>query len=267
MTRNMQRLRAKWLYGGLHQKTLANLIKRKLVYEFGYDNKLAVAETLTQHLIELFDTYSLGEDRVQPMQVVWMAVDRDDPPAFGKSIAMTRQRAVVLDLWTKEELDQLTEGTCAPRDLWPQRAARLLLQTYKQGGVLAQVDVALLVGIAITTLKKVLDQWQREHQTVLPMRGTIHDLGTSVTHKRQIIAFYLEGLSTQQIARKTYHDPESVDRYIRDFQRILELIRDQMPIYKIQFYTKLSRKVIHEYLEIIQEQNLIEHGPSTVPVK
>ena len=119
----------------------------------------------------------------------------------------------------------------------------------------------------MTTLKKVLDRWQEENDTVLPLRGTIHDLGPTLTHKRQIIAYHLQGLSTQQIARKTYHDPESVDRYIRDFQRILELKRDKVPVYKIQFYTKLSHGLVNEYLQIIKEHNLIEKSNNKVPVK
>jgi DNA-binding CsgD family transcriptional regulator len=247
------------MYGAVRQKTLANVIKRKLIYEFGYDHQLAVAETLTQHLIELFDIYMLQLDRVKPLQVVWMAVDRDDPPGYGKTIALTRQRVVVLDLWTQQEVDELTEGKCTPQDLWPQRAARVVLQTYQQGGLLTQDDVAMILGISTHNVAKALDRWQTDHDEVLPMRGTVHDIGPTVTHKRQILASYLQGLSTEEIARKTYHDPHSVDRYIADFQRVLELGRDNVPVHKIQFYTKLSRKVVLEYLEIIKEHNLIQN--------
>ena len=56
----------------------------------------------------------------------------------------------------------------------------------------------------------------------------------------------------------TAHDPVNVDRYIQDFQRILEFAQEQSPIERIVFYTGAGQRLIKEYLEIIKEHGLAE---------
>jgi len=48
---------------------------------------------------------------------------------------------------------------------------------------------------------------------LLPTRGNIHDLSGAITHKREIITLYLQGYLTPDIAMKTNHSKEAVDRY------------------------------------------------------
>lgn len=256
MKTKKSRLLTKALYGSIQQKSLENMIKRELVLNYGYDNKLAIAESLAARIMELFHQYAPDREQVKPFQLLWMAVDQYDPPGQGKTIAETAHKTVVIDLWTDEELQALADGR-RRSTLLPQRAARITKQALRQEAVFTQTDVALIMGASVTTIRKAIDQWQEQTGEILPLRGTVHDIGMTFSHKRQIVGLHLQGHLTSEIARVTHHDPENVDRYIQDFERVLELARENAPIYKICFYTGMSERLVKEYLAIVKEQNLL----------
>ena len=251
-----RRLLTKALYGSIQQKSLENMIRRELVLNYGYDNKLAIAESLAARIMELFNEYAPDRELVKPFQLLWMAVDQYDPPAQGKTIAETTCKTVVIDLWTDEELQELANGR-KKSTLMPQRVARITKQALHQEGVFTQTDVALIMGVSVATVRKAIDQWQQETGEILPLRGTVHDMGMTFSHKRQIVQLHLQGHLTSEIARVTHHDPVNVDRYIQDFERVLEFARENAPIYKICFYTGMSERLVKEYLAIVKEQNLL----------
>lgn len=245
------------VYRSLQQKTLENMIIRELVMNFGYDNQLAVAETLAKRVLEIVKEYSLEKERVKPGQVVWSAVDINERPGRGKNMAMTEQRTVLLTLVSEEEVRQLANGH-KQRELLPDVIARILLEAEEQGGVLAMNDLAAMMHCSISTIMKARESWETKHGKILPTRGSLHDMGTTFTHKKQIIDLYLQGYFTSEIARLTNHDPVNVDRYIDDFQRVLLLAQDGQPLNKICFYTGLSKGLVTQYLEFIREKNLLQ---------
>lgn len=243
------------LYTSIQQKSFENIIRRELVLNYGYDNKLAIAESLSSRIVEIFNDYAPDRENIKPFQLLWVAVDQYDTPEYGKTIEDTSQKTVVVDLWTSSEIEALSNGV-KPRDLLPQRAARITKQALSQEGVFTQTDLALILGVSLSTIRKAIDKWQKEHNEILPLRGTIHDMGMALSHKRQIIDLYLEGRLSSEIGRLTSHDPVNVDRYIGDFERILEFAREETPMYKICFYTGMSERLVKEYLRIIKERGL-----------
>ena len=259
MNAKNRRLLAKSVYSSIQQKSLESMIKRELVLNYGYDNKLAIAESLAARIMQIFDDYAPDRECVKPFQVLWVAVDQYDPPAHGKTLAQTAQKTIVVDLWTEEELNALADGT-KPSQLLPQRVARITKQALAQESVFIQTDLALMLGVSVSAIRKAIDQWQEEHDEILPLRGTIHDMGMTFSHKRQIVGLHLQGLLTSEIARITSHDPVNVDRYIDDFERVLEFAREDTPVHKICFYTGMSERLVKEYLDIIKEHNLIHNA-------
>lgn len=256
MSDKTKRFLAKSIYSSVQQKSLENMIKRELVLNYGYDNKLAIAESLASRIMQLLTDYAPDRDRVKPFQMIWIGVDQYDYPGHGKTIAQTAQKTIIVDLWTDEELAQLANGV-KPSSLLPQRIARITKQALADEAVLIQTDLALMLGVSIASIRKAIDKWQQEHDEILPLRGTIHDMGMTFSHKRLIIELHLKGLFTSEIARISNHDPENVDRYIDDFERVLEFAKEDAPIYKISFYTGMSEKLVKEYLAIIKEHKLV----------
>ena len=88
-------------------------------------------------------------------------------------------------------------------------------------------------------------------------------MGMTFSHKRLIVELHLKGLFTSEIARISNHDPENVDRYIDDFERVLEFAKENAPVYKITFYTGMSERLVKEYLEIVKEHKLAEYQPNS----
>ena len=243
------------IYKSLEQKTLRNMLIRELVMNYGYDNQIAVAETLADRVLSIIDEYAPRRSGVKPGQVVWLAVDIEDRPGRGKSMAMTKLLPVVLTLVSEEDVRQLNNGR-RPGELLPSVVARILLEAEEQGGLLSMTDLGVLLSCSPSTVRKARETWEKRYGRILPTRGTIHDLGTTFTHKRQIIDLHLEGYFTSEIARKTCHDPSCIDRYIDDFQRVLMLKMDGQPLNKICFYTGLGRRLVKQYLEYIEEKEL-----------
>lgn len=244
------------IYKSLQQKTLENMIIRELIINFGYDNQLAVADTLAKRVLEIVKEYSLEKERVNPGQIVWPAVDINERAGRGKNMAMTKQKTVLLTLVSEEEVRQLSNGHKS-RELLPDVIARILLEAEEQGGVLAMNDLAAMMHCSAATVTKAREAWETKHGKILPTRGSLHDMGTTFTHKKQIVGLHLEGYFTSEIARMTNHDPVNVDRYIDDFQRVFMLAQDGQPLNKICFYTGLSKGLVTQYLDFIREKNLL----------
>jgi hypothetical protein len=262
MTNKTKRLLYKSIFSVFQQKSLFNVLRRELVLNFGYDNKLTIADVLAQRMLELFEDYAPDREKVQPQQIVWLTVDASDPPGYGKTLADTQQRSVILDLWTREEIEELANRT-KPKALLPQRVARLCQQAYQQGGLLTTTDLSLILGISGSKVRHAMHSWEEAHGQLLPTRSTIHDLGSTISHKRQIVALHLQGYFPSEIARMTNHDPHNVDRYLRDFERVYDMAREGAPLNKVCFLTGLSPRLVKEYLRIIKEQGLI---PAPDPV-
>jgi sulfite reductase alpha subunit-like flavoprotein len=84
MTDKTKRLLHKSIFGVFQQKSLFNILCRELVLNFGYDNKLAIADVLTAKMLELFEQYAPDREKLQPQQIVWLALDASDPPAMAR---------------------------------------------------------------------------------------------------------------------------------------------------------------------------------------
>jgi len=91
---------------------------------------------------------------------------------------------------------------------------------------------------------------------MLPLRGVVHDIGKSITHKVKIIKMHVADYSTRDIARATSHALSSVDRYIKDFQRVKMLYGKAMSKSEIAYITSLSENLVNEYIKIVKEQML-----------
>ena len=63
------------------------------------------------------------------------------------------------------------------------KLVRLCTQAYAQGGVLSLADVALLIHKSMTPVSQDIVEYGRASGETVPRRGTVHDMGRSITHK------------------------------------------------------------------------------------
>lgn len=123
--------------------------------------------------------------------------------------------------------------------------------------MLTGVDVATMMQLSPATISRYVVQREKAHQTSVPRRGTIHDMGRLVTHKRQICyKMIVEGKSVEQTARETNHSPEAVTRYVKDYKRILACLHKGLTPTETSFVAKVSETLVFEYVNLIQENQV-----------
>lgn len=252
-----ERQHIKFRYGPLAQKTLHNVLKRELVEQFGFENMGLIADGLIHRFLQILEDFDAKRRILLPGQVLWLAVSRRDRSRLDQPLWRSKLVPVWLTLLDPEDLIQASNGTRWD-DLRQRRIVRLLKQAYQQGGVLGQHDVAVLLGLSQATASRLIRNYQKRSGEVLPFRGTVHDLGRTLTHKRQAVEWKLQGLLTQEIARRIHHTPEAVDAYLTDFERVYQLHGDGKTVVQIAFLTRIAQSVVREYIELIEEYEISE---------
>jgi hypothetical protein len=243
-------------YDASKRKTFHSALCHWLQTEFPGVFGPAVTRLFADKVDALYEQFHPPRSRVQAGQIFWAAVAADDPPRRDKRIENTRLVPVVLDLVTPQDIDN-TAHRGRRAQIRRDKILRLFRQAYEQGGVLSYADVSLLVHVAIHTVSQVV---MAEHQAtgqLVPCRGTIHDMGRSVTHKA-IICYkrLVEKKSTSQVAQETFHSAEEVEYYVQTLRRV-QLCKDSgMGLDDIAHATGHSQSLVREYLDLIEQWKL-----------
>jgi len=78
-----------------------------------------------------------------------------------------------------------------------------------------------------------------------------------MTHKKVIIAKFLQNIPTPDIARMTQHTEEACDRYIKAFKKV-SMVHGKMKPLEIARILGMSERLVNEYIALIEEQRTIE---------
>ncbi len=241
----------------LKDKNLRQVLLYRFLNHYGYDKGAITAKAIINDMLELIEEYflvSTAKDDLHHIhygELVWMAVPVDEYPQRAKSIAATRMKPVVLSFIIDEDIDHIAHGFDST-SLRKKRLARWVDQAFDQGALLTQLDLAMLLGVCDAVVSKYVSEIQKEGNKLLPTRGNIHDLSGAITHKREIITLYLEGYLTPDIALKTNHSKECVDRYIKDYHKVEILWKHQITdLDQISQLTRLSKNVAHQYVDLL----------------
>ena len=214
---------------------------------------LLTRKALVQAIAQLVTAHYPSTTHMAQGQVRWTAVHKDEQSSYGKTIAQSRLTPVVLDLIPHSEVQARAEGAKL-REVKKEAVARLFTQAYEQSGVLTNAEVSLLLKLSPSTVGTYRREWEAEHQRLLPTRGSIHDMGPTLTHKKIILQKLLfEGKTVQTVCRETDHSPEAVLRYTTNFKQVLMCKSKGLAVAQTSFATKLSPRLIQEHLALIEE--------------
>jgi predicted transcriptional regulator len=239
----------------LERKSFEAALVRELRLHIPTLGKLTAAP-LAKRIEELFEEYFPRAERVGMGQILWPAVDERETAGYGKRIEHTALKPVLLDAVSLEDIHDLLRGV-RRKEIRKKTAVRLFEQAKAQGGVLSSVDVATMLRVSPSTICHYIKEYQRETSKLVPRRGTIHDMGPSVTHKRQICRMViLEGRSIEDTARATNHSPEAVTRYVQDYRRVYACLSMGLNVEQASFTTSLSKRLVKEYQDIFKEDRL-----------
>lgn len=249
------------VFGPLQRKTFRAAFATELTKQIPCLAKLT-SEALAKHFEGLILEHFPPTQHLRMGQVLWPAVARNETGAYGKSIEETRLQPVLLSLFVAQDLEDYFRGM-SRMELRKKVTLRLFHQAYEQGGVLTRADAAALMGLDTSTISSYVREYERETHKTVPRRGTIHDIGPSITHKRQICyQVIVQGRSIEETARTTHHSPEAVTRYVRDYRRVYHCLQSGLSISDTAFVAKLPRRLVQEYADIQKEH---ERARSTEP--
>lgn len=192
-------------------------------------------------------------NHMKPGQIIWTTVHKDEKGSYGKSMENTELTNVVLDLIQPQDAAERAEGKKL-REIKKEAVARMCRQSFEQGGCMTNAELAIILKISPATVGKYIAEVETETQTVLPRRGTIHDMGPSLTHKKIIInKLFIEQKTVQQVSRETYHSVRAIERYIVAFKQILLCRQKGMTTEEIAFSVRKTVRLVKEYEKIIDE--------------
>jgi len=240
----------------LKDKSLEQILLYRFLNQYGYDRGQITATAIIQDILQIIDDYflvtSIDDDlhHVNYGQLVWMAVPVDEFPQRSKPIANTRLMPVVLSFLNDQDIAHIAHGFDS-KTLRKNRLKRWTEEAFDQGALLTQLDLAALLGVCDSVVSSYVQEIQAAGH-LLPTRGNIHDLSGAITHKREIITLYLQGYLTPEIALKTNHSKEAVDRYIKDYHRIETLWQHNVTdLDKISELARLSKRVVTQYIDLL----------------
>jgi hypothetical protein len=238
------------VYDASERKTFRSALCHLLRIEFPGVFGPMITNLFADRIDQLYERFHPPASRLKVGQALWAGVAVNDLPSRRKRIEDTELIPIVLDLVTAEDITETKSGR--HKQIRRSRIVRLFRQAYEQGAVLSQADVSLLTYLHCNAISSHVRRHEQETGESVPRRGTIHDLGRSVTHKA-IICYksVVEHKPTSQVAEETFHCPEAVERYLDCFRRV-QLCRDNgMSLEDIARATGHSLPLVREYVKLM----------------
>ena len=250
-------------YHPLLAKTVPNALLNLFIEQFGYGDKVVLAEAMIERILDTLMELVQPSTLVKPGQLVWLAVPVDGPKYTHQPMDKLPKKRVTLDLITFEDIKRLEQGVSIP-EIRRHRQARLIRQARAQGAALAQSDVSLMTLVVSSTVSTDLKRYQLENQCVLPYRGVEHDTGPTRTHKVEVIRLLEQGYLESEIRRKLKieHSLSSIERYVQPYKNVIKLLERDFTPTEICCILTMPARLLEQYIEIIHEHypDIIENN-------
>jgi len=250
-------------YNPMMHKTFAGALGAFFAGECPQLGGFRTRQVLVQAVMSMVGEFYPETSHLRQGQIQWVTVDKDETASYGKSMRNTRLKSVVLDLVRAEDIAERAEGKRL-RAIKKEAAVRLFEQADDQNGCMTNAEVAILLKISPPTVGRYVHEHEFETGELVPRRGTIHDMGPTLTHKKPIIRkLFLEGKSVGQVSRETRHSPEAIHRYIRNFKQVLLCRKKGLSEKETAFAVKISERLVREYdllIDKFREENVVLEG-------
>ena len=212
----------------------------------GYGLSPVEANALYEFNYQFSEIY-MGSGRA-PGQIIISAVALGEPA--GKPLKECKLSPVTITYHSDEDLEVLELYGVA--GLRRYRILRVSEEVLDQGATTTHEQLAFLNTCDRSTVARDIKAL-REEGIEVPTRGHMQDIGPGTSHKTRSIDHYLDGKECTDIARRMYHAPSSIFRYLDMFTRVFVLSDDGYHPEDIRHIVKISPKLCGEYLELIEK--------------
>jgi hypothetical protein len=241
-------------YVPMGKLTYGTKLKQMLKEELGYQGKPKVLDLLVDEIETITRECFVSDHEVGLGQIRVLVPSIDDRPSWGQKIEDTKLVTVTLTLLASEDTDWYKNNEKSGL-IVQKKLARIAKEAVKQKGVLSTSVAACILGIKQTTVSKYAREYFNRTGKIIPLRGYIHDIGRTTTHKRWIVELYLCGYTTKEIEERTEHKICSIDRYLKRYLAIEQIMKELKTVdpIKISRLLDISVNSAKEYSAIYLE--------------
>lgn len=234
--------------------TYATMLKQMLKQELGYQGKPKILDLLATEIENITKECYVDKNYIGLGQIKVVVPSIHDKPSWSQNIEDTALVTVTLTLHSSEDTEAL-KANKPSRLITQDKLMRIAKEAIEQEGVLSSAVAASLLNIKQTTVSKYVKEYFEREGRIVPLRGFVHDMGKTTTHKRWIIELYLNGYTTKQIQSRTDHKIVSIDRYIKRYKAVENIIEEIKTVDSIKISRLLDISVhsAREYTAIYLE--------------
>lgn len=202
------------------------------------------------------DSGSNNSNIIKPGQMKILGVSNSEPAGKPLKECNLASAVLTLDAGIEDQVIRLTGGGSGVTDLRRKRLLRITSEALEQGVLLTREDIAYrILNCGIRTITRDVKYFQGLGIQV-PLRGYCKDIGPALTHKTQIVEYFIKRMQPTQIARRTYHSLEAVERYILHFAKVSYLTfhyEKSLSFAEIAFLIGISERLLKEYQALYQK--------------
>lgn len=250
-------------YVGTAQRTFANALVHLLETSYRLLGSGRVLELIAHDAAELAEQFYPQPERLQSGWMLFTGVKATGHKAHpGQSAAAHELVTLAWPVLLSEDLAALVArpqgqpGQQARQALLQKRLTRIVEYGWQhpQGPVLLTLaDLAAMLSLDTVQVSQLLKAARQATGKPLLTKGYYFDQGMRPTHKDQIIALYEAGLDEADIARQSQHEPSSVGKYIRDYERVKLLLKNQNSVERIVYITGMQPNVVKAYSGMVYQ--------------
>jgi hypothetical protein len=260
-----KRLYKKAKYGPAANKNIRAILRKELLTNFGFEHMFLMADVLIDRFLEIVQEADVIGGHLEPFQTVVYGYDKLKKFEFARRSGNLHLRPARVNIVTAEEIARLRDGAGLPQ-LRGEMAVRILKEAYAQNAILSFADVGLVMCQVPACVAHLVRRYREAHPgEFLPHCGSVLDMGPTRSHKREAVLLYLQGHLTSEIARQIQHAPEDVDRYIYDYQRVIELTQEGQSVNQISFLANMRPHVVKEHIALWKEFEAMKQVESASP--
>ena len=236
-------------YHSAHDRFIKPIIEDFFRREFPNTFGPNIRSSIANELLSIFRSNNIDTQTIKPGQILWNAVHKDT-----RADSPNRKLVpVVLTIVADEDISKLEKKLSIPENR-QNIISRITQEAYSQGALLSMRDISLLLAIGLPTVSHNRKKYEGKYSCSLPHTGNLHDMGSCITHKYQIVFKYvIEKKDPIIIAKETNHSLRAVDHYLKDYNRVKLLYLENKPSEYIKLATALPIHVINQYIDIINQ--------------